>query len=86
MGLGGKSISFCNACLPNLKMILFSSVLVILNVVLKEWLATDSQNAVLNIFEENYTNYADSCFFSSFYPFFVSFFLFVFSVITFADF
>ena len=37
-------------CLSNLKMSLFSCVLVILTVVQNEWLAIDSQNAVLNNF------------------------------------
>ena len=46
--------------LINLKDKLFSCISVILSVVQNEWLATDSQNAILNNFEEYYNKFVNS--------------------------
>ena len=40
----------------NLNMRLFSHVSVIFTVIINEWLATNSRNAILNNFEEYYTS------------------------------
>ena len=45
---------YSDACFSNLKMRLFYCVLVILTVVQIDWHATDSQNVILNYFEEYY--------------------------------
>ena len=48
-----ENVSYCHDCLSNLKMMLFSHVSVVLTVTQNAWLATNSQNTILNNLEEN---------------------------------
>ena len=49
-----ENVSYCQVCFSNLKMRLFSQVSLIFTVIQSVWLATNSQNAILNNFEEYY--------------------------------
>ena len=48
-----ENASYCHVCFSKIKLRLFSHFSVILTYVKNEWLATNSQNAILNNFEEH---------------------------------
>ena len=60
MKLGAKIVPYSDSCF-SLKMRFFSCVLVILTVVQTEWHASDSQNVILNNFEEYYSYTRCTC-------------------------
>ena len=50
-----ENASYCHVCFSEIKLRLFSHFSVILTIIVKnEWLATNTQNAILNNFEEYY--------------------------------
>ena len=50
-----ENVSNCQVCFSNLKLKLFSHVSVIFTVIQNVWLATNSQNAILNNFEDYFS-------------------------------